>query len=93
MWPELKDIDYVNQYFPDFDLNEYPEREYFFNIVSTIYPDELRSVVITARKNRAVAETEDKDELIQMESSIKKEIMSVLSMKSTSFLKTLLLNF
>ena len=43
LWPQLKkDVDFT-QYFPDkYPVEKGPPRQYFFDILNTIYPDYLQ---------------------------------------------------
>ena len=57
LWPQLKSDAAFNIYFQD----EYPDakgpcREYFFNILNTIYPDYLEKIMSHASKERFSAE-------------------------------------
>ncbi len=67
MWPTLKDDEEFNVYFQD----KYPElkgpnREYFFNILNTVYPDYLQQVTEHASKQRYTVEGEKaKEEVIR----------------------------
>jgi|ETNmetMinimDraft_31_1059906.scaffolds.fasta_scaffold03604_3 hypothetical protein len=57
LWPQMKSDGAFNIYFQD----EYPDvkgpcREYFFNILNTIYPDYLKQIMAHASKERFSAE-------------------------------------
>ena len=53
LWHDLKDDAAFNVYFQDsYTDQKAPNHEYFFNILNTIYPDYLKSIVDHAREQR-----------------------------------------
>ena len=43
IWPQFAKDDTLAKYFPDaFAKDKGPSREYFFNVLNTIYPDYLK---------------------------------------------------
>ena len=53
MWNDLKDDETFSIYFQDkFPKDRLPNREYFFNILNTVYPDYLKQVMEYAAKER-----------------------------------------
>ena len=53
LWAGLKDDDAFKIYFNDiYPKERFPERSYFFNILNTIYPDYLSSIMSHACKTR-----------------------------------------
>ena len=60
LWHDLKDDAAFNVYFQDtYTDQKAPNREYFFNILNTIYPDYLKSIVDHAREQRFTLAAED----------------------------------
>ena len=60
LWPQLKKDAAFTQYFPTtFPKDKGPPREYFFNILNTLYPDYLAQIMAHASKQRMSAEGED----------------------------------
>ena len=56
LWRDLKDDENFNVYFHDEYANEKgPNREYFFNILNTVYPEYLEQVMAHASKERFTA--------------------------------------
>ena len=53
LWPELKDDSEFNIYFQDeFANDKSPNREYFFDILNTIYPEYLKTIMKHASAQR-----------------------------------------
>ena len=51
LWKNLKDDVAFNVYFQDrYNEQKSPNRDYFFNILNTVYPDYLKNIVDHARK-------------------------------------------
>ena len=69
----------MSSYLPEWSENSYPERTFFYALVSTLFPQELDQIIKTARKNRALSEDKDKNELIKITPEIFKEINELLS--------------
>ena len=60
MWPDLKDDkDFMKYFADDYAKDRYPARDYFFNILNTVYPDYLRQVMQHASKERFTASGEE----------------------------------
>ena len=60
LWKDLKDDAAFNVYFQDIYTDQKASnREYFFNILNTIYPDYLKSIVDHARDQRFTLASED----------------------------------
>lgn len=60
LWPQLQKDKAFTQYFPTaFPKDKGPPREYFFNILNTLYPEYLQQIMAHASKQRMSAEGED----------------------------------
>ena len=60
LWPQLKKDQLFTQYFPSsYPKDKGPPREYFFNILNTLYPDYLSQIMQHASKQRMSAEGVD----------------------------------
>ena len=67
LWPQFNGDDLLVRYFPDeYPKDKGPPREYFFNILNTLYPDFLAQILEHANKQRMTTEGE-----AQKEQSIK----------------------
>ena len=60
----VKQHEILLKYLPDYHKNEFPNRSFFYGIVFTLFPNELTELIKKARSNRALSETQDKEELI-----------------------------
>ena len=79
LYPQFKGDPIFNSYFP----NEYPKdkgppREYFFNIMNTLYPDYLAQILAHANKQRMSADGEAmKGEQIQISEYWQEQLASM----------------
>ena len=63
LWPQFQNDDLLARYFPDdFPKDKGPPREYFFNVLHTLYPDFLQRVLDHAHKQRMTSEGEAQQE-------------------------------
>ena len=67
LWKDLKDDKAFNIYFQDeYPNGRYPSREYFYNILNTIYPEYLQQIMEHANKERFTGSGADmKDKVIK----------------------------
>ena len=72
------------KYIPDYGARQQSEREFFFNILSTIYPKEFSELIQAAYKARKLNNRTNEDNMIVMTKVMKDEIDKVLSYKSMS---------
>ena len=82
IWPMIKDFDDIAIYFPDYAEKQKPDRDYMYSILSTLRYDELKKVVVNARKKRAKENELIDDEFVFIEKNILSEIEGVLAQKS-----------
>ena len=68
-------------YCPDYDEGTLPGKEFIVGIISTLKPEETKTLVEEARRKRSVSNEEDKQELVNIEKSIRDEIFGVLAQK------------
>ena len=63
LWPQFNGDDLLVRYFPDeYPKDKGPPREYFFNILNTLYPDFLAQILDHANKQRMTTEGETQKE-------------------------------
>ena len=67
---------------PDYDEKVSPEKEFFFPIVSTLFPIEMKDIINNARASRSVGEVSDKSELVKLTPEIYEEIHNLLKFPS-----------
>lgn len=85
MYPKLIDKAHLRMYLPDYPEKVYPEREFFYSVVGTLFPKELLDIVSKARANRSLGETRDKSELIKLTPEVRAEIEKLLKFPSILF--------
>ena len=71
----------LNEYFPSYRENQYPERDFMWTIVSTLRPEQTKKLIDEARKHRSIKGEGNQDELVEVDPDIYKEIQSTLSQK------------
>ena len=69
-------------YFSDMKEGQTQERDFLFNVLSTLRTKEMRDLVQSARKNRSIPNKSDKEDLIEVHPDIKTKILGMLPMKS-----------
>ena len=70
------------RFMPDYLDDDLPEREYFFWILSTLYPDEVAKMVKTAYKIRNKEHEKPEDELIEITGEFLERLKDVVAYKS-----------
>ena len=73
------------EYMPDYVPGELPERDFFFNVLSTLYPKEVQLLVEASYKARQLHFKKMEDEMIELTPEIKKLIESTVTYKSKYF--------
>ena len=81
IWPLVKDAEDLNEYFPDYNPNQLPERSYMFSIWATLRYEELKIMVENARRNRALEVKDEGNELVYINKELWDEIKGVQSQK------------
>ena len=81
LWPHIKEIEELIQYFPDFNENEFHERQFMWTIISTFRPEATKKIIDDATKNRSIKSEENKEDLIEVDNEIFQEIKTVFSQK------------
>ena len=66
MWPYIKEIEELNQYFADFKLDELSEREFLWTIILIFRPEATKKIIEDVRKNRSIKSEENKEELVRL---------------------------
>ena len=87
MWEHFKENVTIKQYFPEYKAGEYPERDFFFAILNTLYPQGVDHLVDVAYKARKVHFKRQEDDMIQFTNEMKEEIKNVFVYKSMQLSK------
>lgn len=59
IWPQFEADDKISKYLPDhIQKDRGPSREYFFNVLNTLYPEYLQQILAHANKQRMTSEGE-----------------------------------
>ena len=69
LYDECMKLPNMRLYFPDkFPKGRQCQREYFFNILNTLHPEETRKMIINAKKVRVIEDDNDeKGDLIEID--------------------------
>ena len=81
IWPLVKEIEELNEYFLILKENQFPERSFMWTIISILRPDVTKKLIEEARKHRSIKPDENRDNLVEVDPEIFKEIQSVVSQK------------
>ena len=69
-------------YIPEYSREQIPEKDFFYNVLSTIYPKEVGMLIDAVYKARQPHYRMQEDEMIKMTPDIKDAIKSALVYKS-----------
>ena len=69
-------------YFPDYKKSQQPEKEFMFAVLSTLMPDEVRTLIASCLKERAPVSQDEKADMIEVTKELNNEIIRLYSMKS-----------
>ena len=81
VYPKLKTNSFLSQYLPDCEGSNYPDKDYFYTVLATTYPEETEDLIKQARSNRAITSAHNEKQMVEIQSDIKNEIMAVLTQK------------
>jgi hypothetical protein len=85
IWTKVRESEDLAEYFPDYELDQIPERNYLIGVISTLYPTATRQLIDDARSKRSIKES-DKDDMIKITKRMEEELMAVSPQKSNSTL-------
>ena len=74
----LKEIEFLMKYMPDYPEGVFPEKSFFYSVLSTIYPYWTKNLVEEWRKKRSVAHSTDRQEMVEIIPDILEEINKLL---------------
>ena len=81
MWEIMKECPDLLIYFPDIKEGQTPDRDFIYKVLSTLRTEEMRGLVQSARKNRSIANKNEKEDLIEVHPDIRAELIGMLPMK------------
>ena len=82
MWNHFKKNQTIQKYIPDYNEGELPERNFFIEVLSTVYPNECENLIKAAFKARKSYYNNVTIEMIELTEEVKKELESIISYKS-----------
>ena len=62
----MKEISDLSWYFPDFREGQLPEREYLWNVLYTLKPNETGQLIKDAREKRNVSSSAPSENLVEI---------------------------
>ena len=62
----MKEISDLSWYFPDFREGQLPEREYLWNVLYTLKPNETGQLIKDAREKRSVSSSAPSENLVEI---------------------------
>ena len=72
---------WFNDYFPDYEPKQLPERQFIYSNLGAFGTEELKIMVEGVRKNRALKEEKPADDFIYVEKELYDEISNVITHK------------
>jgi hypothetical protein len=66
IWPKVADMPDVSIYFPNYSQKQFPQREYLWNVLFTIRPEGVCTLIQKARENRSVSSSPSSEELVDI---------------------------
>ena len=88
VWNQIKNIEDLKIYFTDLKVNELPEREFMWTVVSSIMPIALRNLVREAQKSLEKDYEEKDSDLVEIDPIIFEKIKETVCLKSKCLLRT-----
>ena len=85
IWPQSEENKELLNCNLDFNGGELTERDHFYEILTTLYEDEVKQLIVNPRKAKAQVKPESREGLVEFDPFILKEIESVIEMKSNVF--------
>ena len=85
LWPYIKEVQELSQYFLNLNDGELPERDYTWTIISTVNPEATSKLIQDTRKNRGSQDVISQDQLVEVDPALFKEIEEVAAQKSIAF--------
>ena len=79
LYPHFSTNSTVASYLPDYKKDEFPDKVFFYGILSTLYPEEVSCLVKTARSNQILDRDEGVGELVKISKEILEDLKNQLS--------------
>ena len=77
LWPLVSEVPELIQYFPKFQPNQLPDRDYMNSILATFRNVEFKTIILNARKNRSLKAPESDENFIHINKKLYDEINAV----------------
>ena len=81
LWPFIKEIPELNQFFPTLKEDELSERDYMWTIISTVNPEATSKLIKDVRKGGISEDAIDQDQLVEVDPALFKEIKEIVAYK------------
>ena len=81
IWPLVREVSSLTQYFPTLQPNQTPDRNYMFSILATLCSEEIRNMIPNARKNRSLNIPGEANDMIFIAKKLYDEIKGVANQK------------
>ena len=77
VWPQIKELNDVKDYFPDLKDGQLPDREFMWDIIHTLKPMTTKSLINNALEGRGLANEESKDNMVEIAPEYLEKLMEV----------------
>lgn len=81
VWPVIKDLEDVRDYFPDLKEKELPDREFMWNVLNTLKPVTTQTLINDSLKNRGLDNEENQEDMVEIAPEYLEKLMKIASQK------------
>ena len=81
IWRFVQDVSDLIKFFPTYNANQLPDRDYMLCILATLRYNQLNNMVHNARKNRSLNTQDSDNDLIHISKKLYEEISGVFTQK------------
>ena len=78
----MKNDDYISKFMPDYPKGQLPEKEFFYRVVCSIYPQQMFNMIYAAQRKRAVTAEDNRYNKIELTPEIADEIDKIVLLPS-----------
>ena len=82
LWKMVQEWEDSMNYFPDLAPNQLPEIKFIIGILPALRNNEMRELIKNERINRSLTNNPEKDQMIQLTSCIREDVMKIILQKS-----------
>ena len=85
LWKFVQECEDLKEYMPDLEDGKLPEQDFLMGILCTLKANEMKDLIQEARDNRALANNNDSDMMIEVTNLAKDQLLNLVPNKSKCF--------